>query len=697
MSEVATLGIRLDSQGFVTNANQAAGALFGLGESAKGTQSKVRAFATQGAVSLGQLASSGARDIGSLLRSASGLAFAFGPIAGAIGLAITGIGVHWWETRQEAQKAQEQMLRDMESFERDMKGAALRMRIARLESQRDDIDEEIRDMPLRVGSVITDTRKMNRLIAERERLNDRISVLRNKEGKQERDAASKYVEDWKKAFDERAKAAEEVTRIMQGQVGNDAIVKKVTELLGADDGIKRTSILTDVADASKKLGDEFKHEIGPAVDDYLDALKEAERVTKQIAENQANMALGTIFGAMGQHGGAFGGILSGAGFGFLSGGGPGAAIGAIGGLIGAMDALGNSAAEQRREMEALQRQYDSFTDGIKEQLGIMTPLEFRLRAAAREFAAMRDAIVSEGALSAFEEFGEVMLTAGVITRDQIEKVGALNTLERQYLDLLKRQEEQRVNDIGQESAILRLRIQGQDELADGMQRTIEKQNELRDALAAGASQAEITAIKERQRLEDILKAVEQTQERIASFAATIANLQAFRNALLLSPDAGLSPTQQLAEARRQYEDILTKALGGDQQAAGMLTGAAQTLLQFSRAVNASGPSFQDDLAKVLADNAAVIAKFEDLKTIEELMLEQLRQIAEDTGNLTGRAGSDPNRPNDPRDHGLHHLMQEGFIALDQRLAALTQRVEEQTQVNRQGFGDWVTFTANSQN
>lgn len=723
----ATLGLQLDARGFVTAANQASGALFGLGNSARKVESQTKSLATNAAISLGQMASTGARDIGSLIRSASGLAFALNPLAGAISLAVVGIGTAWMEARKEAKKAQDDMLADAVQFASKLKQtqdagllgmAGVTLGVLKQEARRAmnelaSVGRQISQaQPVFTGAgggmmLSADT---SRLEAQRQAIVNHLvkiqGLIRATEKETTRitlEEAAKRAKADEDAWQKRLKAAEEATRIMHSLSGDAAIVGGLKELFSNNGLPKLPSIFDDLKLAAKGTNDELEG-IVRNLRLMLEEMSKAEQKERERTQTIGAGAFGIVTGIMSRSGGiggaigsaVQGGLAGGAAFGV-----PGAVMGALNGLASSLLGMGGAARLTDEEVARLRRQFEAFTDDIKEQLGVMSPLEARMREATRQFAAMRDEI---GRMD-----DDMPLTFASeqnrIRRETATAIEELNRLERQYLDLLREQEIHRVNAINQESAILRLRIQGDTELADAMQRTIDKQNELRAAHEAGASQAEITAIKERQRLEDILQAVEQTQQRIAAFAATISNLQAFRNSLLLSPDAGLSPTDQLAEARRQYEEILAKALGGDQAAAGQLPGAAQTLLEFSRAMNASGPAFQNDLQQILADNAAVIAKFEDLKTIEELMLEELRKIAEDTGRLSGRAAA--GAPNRPPDRGFLTaeesqalvgsvaLMQDGFLTLRNRLDTLTARVEEQTQVNRSGFQEFVANAVNN--
>ena len=100
-------------------------------------------------------------------------------------------------------------------------------------------------------------------------------------------------------------------------------------------------------------------------------------------------------------------------------------------------------------------------------------------------------------------------------------------------------------------------------------------------------------------------------ERWAAKQRQADSLAAFRDSLNLGGQSPLSPTGQLAEARRQYEVIMALAKTGDQSAISSLPETARTLLDASRAVNASGARYAQDFAAVQADTLSII---EQLRT-----------------------------------------------------------------------------------
>lgn len=113
---------------------------------------------------------------------------------------------------------------------------------------------------------------------------------------------------------------------------------------------------------------------------------------------------------------------------------------------------------------------------------------------------------------------------------------------------------------------------------------------------------------------------------ISDLTNTIGNLAEFKGSLSLSELSPLSPMQKLAEARRQYEEILGKAKGGSQDAANQLPQFAQAFLSASRNVNASGAAYQRDFARVVADTDAVMKLFEAQRAIAQQQLDVLMGI-----------------------------------------------------------------------
>lgn len=121
---------------------------------------------------------------------------------------------------------------------------------------------------------------------------------------------------------------------------------------------------------------------------------------------------------------------------------------------------------------------------------------------------------------------------------------------------------------------------------------------------------------------DEQRAIEQSisvQERLRdSYLQLAERISKFRQSLLVSDLSPLTPEQQLAEARRQYEATLTKAIAGDQDAIGDLEGVTRTFLEKSGKYWASSSGqldksvrYQEDFKRVQADMLLVEGKARD--------------------------------------------------------------------------------------
>lgn len=112
-----------------------------------------------------------------------------------------------------------------------------------------------------------------------------------------------------------------------------------------------------------------------------------------------------------------------------------------------------------------------------------------------------------------------------------------------------------------------------------------------------------------------------------SFGRLSVQLLDYRKSLLLGPLTPLTPLEQYNEAKRQFEDALTRANSSDKEISlkGMqdLQGASGTFLEKSRAYWASSTNYQADFDKVQKELLLVGNK---AKTIEEQQLAVLANI-----------------------------------------------------------------------
>lgn len=409
---------------------------------------------------------------------------------------------------------------------------------------------------------------------------------------------------------------------------------------------------------------------------------------RQIADAKmdlARFAIGQVAGAAGP----FGGLVQGVGSNLLAGNPFGAAVAGVTGLIDGLIGMGKAAAAQREQMRQLQRAHEDFIDAAKVELGLMSPLEQRLKGITRQYADERDRI--EAQVAAYQKLIDGLRTSTVATTETAAalayyqklldearvSLGQVNDLEEK----IAAQERQRVVDVNQEMQqdyqVRLLRALGRTEEADALDFALKQQREYADAVKAGADEVTKAALAEVQRVEKLNYAMGKIQTRIDELAKTIDGLETFRNSLLLSDTK--SPTAQLAEAKRQYDEILTAAQGGDQGAAGRLPAAAQAFLDASRLVNASGPEFQADFKRVLDETNALIQQFSDAKTIEELQLAVLKEIR-DGVQLMDTRPFDPNAPENQLPTSGR-----GSDAIVAAIAELTGEVRASIAVQQEGF------------
>ena len=138
-----------------------------------------------------------------------------------------------------------------------------------------------------------------------------------------------------------------------------------------------------------------------------------------------------------------------------------------------------------------------------------------------------------------------------------------------------------------------------------------------------ASDAEIGAARaslavQREQLQAASQAVGETRRVVEA-------LKGFGDSLPLGDLSTLSPTRQLTEARRQFEELFAAASGGDKSAAARIPELAQALLNASRGVNASGPGYVSDFGRVSQAVGDLVAKFGPQLSAEESALAAAQQ------------------------------------------------------------------------
>ncbi len=153
-------------------------------------------------------------------------------------------------------------------------------------------------------------------------------------------------------------------------------------------------------------------------------------------------------------------------------------------------------------------------------------------------------------------------------------------------------------------------------------------------LSGGITSNDLGGLSRDEFANEIQKLTSQLQQADSALAGVVDGLKQFRQSLLLDQNlTTLSPVQQLAEARQQYLDDLAKAQAGDQSAAALLPQLAQQFLALDRQVNASGPQYAADFARVLADTQALEKLFGAPVDVANQQLALMKPIEQHTAKM----------------------------------------------------------------
>lgn len=374
---MSTLELRLDANGFVIPGQRVVGAVESIGTAAKGVEKKIQNFGTNAAFAFSSFATSAAKDFTSVLRSASSLAFAFGPTIGVVALSVSSIADAFATTREQSKSEMGKMLDDLESFEREFGRKARRIRISALEARVEQLQSQMNAPASAAATPLGAFGKMFRQgigklfgdanapaepqQAEIQAINERIAALRLLDVEAGRDKA---FEDWAK---DNAAALKEFNDQFDRTDKHAAFVKEMESKFSA-------------ADIAR----------GEAAADYR--FGKAQTEIGQIVGGIQHVGMYGL-NQLGQHAGAFGGMISGIGNNLLMGNPWGAAAAGITGFIDGL--LGSSAAakQAREAQKALQRQYEDFTDSVKLELGQISQTDAGINAINRQFQEQRDAIL----------------------------------------------------------------------------------------------------------------------------------------------------------------------------------------------------------------------------------------------------------------------------------------------------------------
>ena len=94
-------------------------------------------------------------------------------------------------------------------------------------------------------------------------------------------------------------------------------------------------------------------------------------------------------------------------------------------------------------------------------------------------------------------------------------------------------------------------------------------------------------------------------DAVSSMKSLKDSTQQLHDGLLTGSNSPLTPEQQYAESKRQYEATKTAAMGGDTTAQGQYSAMLNSFLAASKVVNASDSQYTADFAETLADSDAM--------------------------------------------------------------------------------------------
>lgn len=118
--------------------------------------------------------------------------------------------------------------------------------------------------------------------------------------------------------------------------------------------------------------------------------------------------------------------------------------------------------------------------------------------------------------------------------------------------------------------------------------------------------------------------------QMGNFATTAASLN---DSLVLGSLSTLTPEQQYAEARRQFEQTRQLAYSGDTAAQGNLDAIEQAFLQISQTINGGDSQYASDLATVMQTNENLAAWAVDSVDVAQASLDQLTDQSTSLANI----------------------------------------------------------------
>jgi tape measure domain-containing protein len=141
-----------------------------------------------------------------------------------------------------------------------------------------------------------------------------------------------------------------------------------------------------------------------------------------------------------------------------------------------------------------------------------------------------------------------------------------------------------------------------------------------------------------------MKALTDELDAANTLRDAIRNIQDYVRGMALGGNSPLSPEQRLAEAQRQYQDLLLKAQGGDAEAMGKLTGASDAYLEAAKQYYGSGTQYSsifDGIKNAMTaiggmsapDPDSIQSRIDELRESQASQLEALRDLQSDQMDL----------------------------------------------------------------
>lgn len=131
---------------------------------------------------------------------------------------------------------------------------------------------------------------------------------------------------------------------------------------------------------------------------------------------------------------------------------------------------------------------------------------------------------------------------------------------------------------------------------DAVDKFAETQEDQQETLRQMQEESAAAASRLQEASQSLNSAMQEASKLADSFRSAAASLQASMNNLLLGSLSPLSPSEQLATARRLFEETNQKAAAGDLTALNNLGGVTQAFLTASQNYNASGVAYAADFA-----------------------------------------------------------------------------------------------------